>query len=72
MIGVNDLALDLVGPSTVISQAASDHRNINLGHAKGLSIVQGLESSQLVGISVDQLRELDEVAASLFWSDLAP
>ena len=38
-VGLNDLALDLVCPSTVVSQAPSAHANIHLGYAESLAIV---------------------------------
>jgi len=72
VVGVDDLTLDLICPSTVVPQAAGGHTDIDIGHGHGLSIVQGLESGQLFGISLDQLRELDEEFASLFWGNLPP
>jgi hypothetical protein len=41
--GVNDLALDLVCPSTVVSQATGAGGNVNVpGHAESLSVVESL------------------------------
>jgi hypothetical protein len=38
--GLDDLALDLVGPTAVVSQATSARTHITLGHVDGLAIVQ--------------------------------
>jgi len=37
--GIDDLALNLVRPTAVVSQAGSASINITLGHADGLAIV---------------------------------
>jgi hypothetical protein len=71
-ICVDDLALNLVGPATVISQAASNHTNITLGHSKSLSIVQRLNSSQEVDVLLDQVGKVDQKPSSVFWSLLSP
>jgi hypothetical protein len=41
---VNDLALDLVCPSTVVSQATDARGNVNvLGHVESLAVVESLD-----------------------------
>lgn len=64
--GVNNLAFDLVGPSTVVSQTASGHADVDLGHRHGLAIVQGFDGSELFQVLLDEVCELAEVFSSLF------
>lgn len=63
-VGVDGLALDLVGPATVVPQAAGGSSHIALGHGDGLSVVQRLDGSQLVEVGLHQLGQLDEQLAT--------
>lgn len=69
---INGLAGNLVGPSTVVTEAASYSANVAAGHGDGLSIVQRLNSSQEIGVSLDQVSELGEEPAALGRGNLAP
>lgn len=72
VVGINSLSLDLIGPSTVVSQDASDHSNVVLGQRDGLSVVQRLDSGKGIKVLLDQLGELDEKLATVLWADLRP
>lgn len=67
---IDDLALNLVCPATVISERTSASSNITLGHGDGLSIIQRLNSGQKVKVLLEQFGELYEVFATLFRSGL--
>lgn len=72
MVGINRLSLNLVGPSSVVSQNTSDHSNVVLGQGDGLSVVQRLDSGESIKVLLDQLGELDEQLATVLWADLGP
>jgi hypothetical protein len=71
-VGIDNFALNLIGPATIVSQAASNHGNINLCHSNGLSVVERLNSSQKIGVLLNQFGKFDEELASLFWCLLSP
>lgn len=71
-VGVDGLALDLVGPAAVVPQAADRSGDITLGHGDGLSVVERLDGSQLVEVRLHQLGQLDEQLATGLGCDLAP
>lgn len=71
-VGVHNLAFNLVCPAAVVSQAAGCSSNVALGHAEGLAIVQRLNSGEKVGVLIEEVGELDEVLATVTWSDLLP
>jgi len=71
-VGIDNLALDLVGPASVVSQAASNGTNISLGHAKSLAVIERLNSSEEIEVPLDQIGELDQQLASVFWCLLSP
>lgn len=71
-IGVNDLALNLVCPSTIISQTSSAQADINLGHVDRLAIVHRFNSCELVEVLVKEVSELHEILPSLLWGDFSP
>jgi len=72
VIGLDDLALNLVCPSTVVSQTSSAQADISLGHAEGLAIVQGFDSCELIEVLFEEVGELHEVSPSLLWGDSSP
>lgn len=72
LVGVDNLALDLVGPASVVSQASSDHTNITLGHTKSLAIIERLNSSDKIQVLLDQIGELNQQLASVLWCLLSP
>ena len=63
--GVNDLALDLVCPATVVPQAANTHADVNLGHGDGLAVVERLNSSEQVEVLLEQVGELHKKSATV-------
>jgi hypothetical protein len=63
---LDSLSVDLVSPTTVVSEDGSSLVNVeSLGDGKGLSIVERLEGSENVDISLHQGSDLHEVLASL-------
>lgn len=64
--GLDGLTVDLVCPSTVVSEDGSGFSDIEtLGNTKGLSVVERLERSEDIDISFHQGSDLHEVLASL-------
>ena len=70
--GVNNLTLNLVCPTTVVSQAARGSSNITLCHCESLAVVEGLNSSELVRVLIEEISKLDEELATVIRSNLAP
>ena len=71
-VSVDNLSLDLVGPASVVSQAASNHADVNFCHADGLTIVEGLDSGQEVCVLLDQVGKVDQQLAPVLWCLLSP
>lgn len=69
---VDNLALNLVGPTAIISQAASYHTDIDLGHSNGLSVVERLNGGQKIGVFLDQVGEVDQQLATVLGGLLSP
>jgi hypothetical protein len=70
---VDDLALDLVCPTTVVPQAASSGRDIDaLGHAEGLAVIESLNSGEQVGVLLEKVGELHEKLSTVLRSLLPP
>lgn len=67
---IDDLALDLVGPATVVPQTACGHADIDLSHRDSLAVVQRFNGSQLISVRFNELRELHEPLAALLRCDL--
>ena len=66
LAGLNGLTVNLVGPSTVISEDSSGFSDIEtLGNGKSLSVVEGFEGSKDIDISLHQGSDLHEQLASL-------
>lgn len=70
--GVNDLALNLVGPTSVVSDAADGSTDITLGHGEGLAVVERLDRRKLIGVALHQLGKLVEVLSALLGCDFPP
>lgn len=60
----DDFAFDLVGPASVVSQAARAHVDVDLGHGEGLAIVQGLDGRQRVDVGLEQIGQFDQEPSS--------
>lgn len=71
-VGVDNLALDLVGPASIVSQGSRRRTNIALGDGKGLSIVKRLDSSQSVDILLHQVGEFGQQFTSVLRGLLLP
>jgi hypothetical protein len=66
LAGLDGLTVDLVGPSTVVSEDGSGFSDIEtLGNGKSLSVVEGFEGSKDIDISFHQGSDLHEQLASL-------
>ena len=58
-IRIDDLALDLVGPASIVSQASSSSSYITLCHRESFAIVKRLDASNEVDVLLDQIGEVD-------------
>lgn len=64
--GLDSLTVDLVCPSTVVSEDSGSLGNIKaLGDGKGLSVVERFEGSEDINISLHQGSDLHQVFSSL-------
>jgi len=75
MVGccVDNLALNLVGPTSVVPQATSGSGYINvLGHVEGLAVVESLDCGKQVGVLHEQVGELDEKLSTVLGCLLPP
>ena len=71
-ISVDSLALDLVGPSTIVTETASSQTNVDLCHRQRLSVVETFDRSKGVQVLLNQFRQLVQVLSSLLRCDLPP
>jgi hypothetical protein len=69
---VDDLAGDLVCPTTVVSEAANAHADVNLGHGNGLSVVERLNRSEEVNVLLEEVGEVHEQLAAVLGCLLPP
>lgn len=69
---IDSLALNLVGPPSVVPYAADDGANIAPRHGDGLAIVEGLNGGQELRVLLCELGELDQKNAALLGGGLAP
>lgn len=69
---VDGLALDLVGPTGVVSQAANDGTDITAGVVDGLSVVERLNSGEELLVLLGEVGKLQHVGTSLLGSSLLP
>jgi hypothetical protein len=69
---INGLALDLVGPTTIVSEAANNGTNIATGVGDGLSVVERLDSGEKVEVLLSEVGKLKEEVASSLGSGLLP
>jgi hypothetical protein len=64
---VNNLTLNLICPSSVVSDASRSSGNVALGHGNRLSIVKSLNGGKCLNITVEELSKLVEELASVAW-----
>ena len=69
---VDDLALDLVGPAGVVSEAANDVRDVGGGHCDGLAVVEGLDGGKGVYLALAQVGEFVEENTTTLWGGVLP
>jgi hypothetical protein len=70
--GVDNLALDLVGPAGIVPQTANASTDVSFGHGNGLSIIQRLASGEFVEILLEEVGELVEQLPALLRCHLFP
>ena len=69
---VDDLAGNLVCPTTVVSEAANAHADVDLGHGDGLAVVERLDGSEEVDVLLEQVGEVCEQLATVLGCLLSP
>lgn len=63
---LNDLAVDLVGPATVVAEASGGLGDVEAaGGTEGLAVVEGLKRGEDVGVTLNELGELDQELSAL-------
>ncbi len=72
MVSINGLSLNLISPTTIVSQRTSNHADIVLRHGDGLSVVKGLDSSKRIEVLLNEIGELVQQLATVLWRDLGP
>lgn len=70
--GVNDLAGDLVRPTTVVSEAANAHADVDLGHGNSLSVVERLDRGEEINVLLEEVGEVHEQLAAVLGCLLPP
>lgn len=71
-VGINGLAVNLIGPATVVAKTAGGASNVDLSHGEGLAVVKGFDSSKDVAITLKEVGQLGEHAATFGGSHLPP
>ena len=71
-VGIDGLALDLVGVAGVVAEAADDGTDVTLRHGDGLAVVQGLDGGEEVCVLLGDIGQLVQKLASLLRGDFAP
>jgi hypothetical protein len=70
---VNDLTVDLVGPTSEVTVAANASCDIIVsGNGNGLSVVNSFESSKLILITLHEISQLVDQDTTVGGSDLGP
>jgi len=64
---VDSLSLNLVGPATVVSDAARSSGNVTLGHGDRLSVVKSLDGCKDLSVTVEEVGKLRKQLASDLW-----
>lgn len=71
-VDVNGLAVNLIGPASVVSDASADKCEFSGGQSDGLAIVVTLNGGELGSISVDQVGKLEQHATTVDGGSLPP
>lgn len=72
VVGVDSLTGDLVGPATVVAQAASGIGNVTLGQGDGLAVVEGLNGGEGLDITLEEVGQLGEHTATVRGGHVVP
>jgi len=64
--------VNLVGPATVVAQAAGGVSDIDLSHGDGLAVIKGLDGGQCLDITLKQVGQLGEHAAAVRGGHIVP
>lgn len=70
--GVDNLALDLVGPSAVVPQAARAVSDVTCGHSQGLSVVERLDGGEGLGVLVEEVGKFGEHLSTVTRCHVSP
>lgn len=70
--GIHDLALDLVGPAAIVSQATRAHADVHLGHGLSLAVVESLHRGEQLEVLLKEIGELDQQLATVLGRLLSP
>jgi len=66
-----DLAVDLVGPSTVVPEARGSFGRVKcLGDGEGLAVIESLNGRDLVNVALDESGDLDQDFPALYTRDM--
>jgi hypothetical protein len=71
-LDIDGLASDLVGPASVVANAANNSTDVTTGHVDGLSVVQRLDGGKKIGVLLANVGELVHELTSLMGSNLLP
>lgn len=71
-VGIDDLALDLVGPAGVVVEATRGHADIDLGHGDSLAVVKSLDGSEKVEVLLEEIGETVEKLSAVLWRLTSP
>jgi len=69
---VDDLALDLVRPTSVVPQGSGAHAHVTLRHGDGLAVVKRLDGGEDIEVLVEQVAELVQQLSALLGINLPP
>jgi hypothetical protein len=64
--------VDLVGPSTVVSEDVGGGLDVTLGLGNGLSVVESLDGGEEEPVLLEEVRKVVQVPSTVLGSDLGP
>lgn len=71
-VGVDNLALNLVGPAGVVVEGTNAHADIDLGHGDSLAVVESLNGCEEVEVLLEKVCELVEELSTVLWGLTSP
>jgi hypothetical protein len=72
MVRINNLALNLIRPPTIIPQRIRTHAHIPLSKRKRLTIIQRLNRRKLFNVLLKQVGQLEQQLATVLGRHLSP